>query len=77
MADPIRTHSRADANPAAKLLTLGCNDGRYRKPEPDECGGMMKISYFPGGNPEAVVPAVDFGAAPCGGGGGGVLMIAG
>jgi hypothetical protein len=33
----------------------------------------MKMSYFPGGNPE---PAVVFGASPCGGGGGGALIIA-
>lgn len=31
----------------------------------------MNISYFPGGRPEAVEPAVDLGASPWGGGGGG------
>jgi hypothetical protein len=43
-ADPTTTRIKALAKPAAKLLTLGLRDGRYRKPEPAECGGMMKIS---------------------------------
>jgi hypothetical protein len=51
-AEPITTSMRAEAKPAAKLLTFGFSEGRYRKPEPDECGGIMKISYLPGGNPE-------------------------
>jgi hypothetical protein len=51
-AEPITTSTRADAKPAAKLLALGFRDGRYRKPDPEECGGIMKISYFPGGKPE-------------------------
>lgn len=66
-ADVTATSMRADAKPAAKLLTLGFSDGRYRKPEPEECGGMMKMSYFPGGSPD------DLGASPWGGGGGGFI----
>lgn len=77
-AETSKRHTIPEAKPAAKLLTFGFSDGRYRKPEPDECGGIMKISYFPGGKPEDVVPAVDFGASPCGGGGGGgPLIVAG
>ena len=60
---------RAEAKPAAKLLTFGFSEGRYRKPEPDECGGIMKMSYFPGGNPDP------FGCSPCGGGGGGFIVV--
>jgi hypothetical protein len=56
--DPIATSMRAEAKPAAKLLTLGCNDGRYRKPDPDEWGGIMKMSYLPGGKPD------DLGTSP-------------
>jgi hypothetical protein len=48
----------AEAKPAAKLLTFGLNDGRYRKPLPEECGGIIKISYLPGGKPE------DLGTSP-------------
>lgn len=71
---PITTSTRADAKPAAKLLTLGFSDGRYRKPEPAECGGMMNMSYLPGGRfvPEFVV----FGFSPWGGGGGGAPLMA-
>ena len=43
------TKTRAEAKPAAKLLTLGLREGKYRKPEPEEWGGMMKMSYLPGG----------------------------
>jgi hypothetical protein len=68
-AEHIATSMSADANPAAKLLTFGFSDGRYRKPDPEECGGIMKMSYFPGGKPE------DLGTSPCGGGGGGALFI--
>ena len=35
---------KAVAAPAMKLFICGRSDGRYRKPDPDECGGMMKIS---------------------------------
>jgi hypothetical protein len=38
------THISAEAKPATKLLTFGCIDGRYRKPEPDECWGMTNMS---------------------------------
>jgi hypothetical protein len=67
---PRTTRIRADAKPATKLLTLGWSDGRYRKPEPAECSGMTKMSYFPGGSPE------DLGTPPWGGGGGGVSIEA-
>jgi hypothetical protein len=70
-AEPMTTSMSADANPAAKLLVFGFIDGRYRKPEPEECGGMMKMSYLPGGRPE------DFGLSPWGGGGGGAFMVEG
>jgi hypothetical protein len=30
--------------PAMKLFSCGRNDGKYKKPDPDECGGMMKMS---------------------------------
>jgi hypothetical protein len=60
---------RAEAKPAAKLLTFGCKDGRYRNPDPEECGGIMKMSYFPGGKPE------DLGTSPWGGGGGGFIVV--
>merc|ERR1711964_165010 len=68
-ADPITTSISADANPAAKLLTFGFSEGRYRKPDPAECSGMMNISYFPFGRPEVL------GFSPCGGGGGGFMMV--
>lgn len=63
------THARALAKPATKLLIFGCSDGRYRNPDPAECSGMMKMSYFPLGRlgPEEVV----LGLSPWGGGGGG------
>jgi hypothetical protein len=57
-AEPMTTSRSADANPAAKLLVFGFIDGRYRKPEPEACGGIIKMSYFPGGRPE------DFGFSP-------------
>lgn len=63
------TIMRAEAKPAKKLLTLGFNDGRYRKPAPAECSGITNISYLPGGRPD------DLGASPCGGGGGGALIF--
>lgn len=63
----------AEAKPATKLLMFGLRDGRYRKPEPAECSGIMKMSYLPGGRP---LPAVVLGASPCGGGGGGASAIA-
>jgi hypothetical protein len=62
---PTTTSIRAEANPAIKLLAFGCSDGRYRNPDPAECSGITKMSYFPGGSPE------DLGTPPCGGGGGG------
>lgn len=65
------TKTNADAKPAAKLLAFGLSDGRYRKPDPAECGGMMKTSYFPGGRFVCEV----FGFPPCGGGGGGAPFI--
>jgi hypothetical protein len=65
---PTTTNIRADANPATKLLTFGCSDGRYRKPEPAECSGMTKMSYFPGGRPPE---PWGLGTSPWGGGGGG------
>jgi hypothetical protein len=42
--EPNAQSMRAEANPAAKLLTFGFNDGRYRNPDPEECGGIMKMS---------------------------------
>lgn len=71
MLCPSTTSTRAEAKPAAKLLTFGLSDGRYKNPEPEECGGMIKISYLPGGRFELVV----FGFSPCGGGGGGGPLI--
>jgi len=71
---PSATRKRAEAKPAMKLLMLGLSDGRYKKPEPAECSGIMKTSYFPGGSPP---PAVVLGASPCGGGGGGALIVGG
>ena len=65
---------RADANPATKLLMFGRNEGKYKNPEPAECSGITKISYFPGGRPP------DLGAPPwppCGGGGGGWSFMTG
>lgn len=44
---------------------FGFSEGRYRKPDPAECSGMMKMSYLPFGRPD------DLGFWPCGGGGGG------
>jgi hypothetical protein len=32
------------AAPAIKLFTCGRREGRYKKPEPEEWGGIMKIS---------------------------------
>jgi len=55
---PIVNIADAQANPAMKLLRFGFKDGRYRKPEPAEWGGMMKMSYLPGGSPD------DFGTSP-------------
>jgi hypothetical protein len=49
---PRTTSISAVANPATKLFMFGCKDGRYKKPEPAECSGMTKMSYFPGGSPE-------------------------
>jgi hypothetical protein len=49
---PRTTRINAEAKPAAKLLTLGLMDGRYKNPEPEECSGMTKMSYLPGGKPE-------------------------
>lgn len=67
---PTTTNISADANPATKLLTFGCKEGRYRKPEPAECSGITKMSYFPGGRPPDPAPE-DLGISPWGGGGGG------
>lgn len=66
--------SRAEAKPAMKLLVLVRREGRYRKPEPAECSGMTKMSYFPVGSPDPP-PAVVLGASPWGGGGGGGAAI--
>jgi hypothetical protein len=40
----IQQAKKALAAPAMKLFICGRRDGRYRNPEPDECGGMMKMS---------------------------------
>jgi hypothetical protein len=32
------------ATPAIKLLVCGLREGRYKKPLPAECGGMIKMS---------------------------------
>lgn len=68
---PSTTSTKAEAKPAAKLLTFGWSDGRYRKPEPDECGGIINMSYLPGGR----FVFAGFGFSPCGGGGGGPLIV--
>jgi hypothetical protein len=34
----------AEAAPAMKLFRCGVREGRYRKPEPDEWGGIMNMS---------------------------------
>lgn len=65
----MNTTASVVTTPAMKLFHWGLRDGRYRNPEPAECSGMMKISYFPVGRPEP--PAVVLGFSPCGGGGGG------
>lgn len=62
------TKTRALANPAAKLFKFGRRDGRYKKPDPDEWGGIMNMSYLPGGRLELFVGR---GVLPWGGGGGG------
>ena len=69
MLCPRTTTNSAEANPAAKLLIFGFSEGRYKKPEPEECGGMMNMSYFPGGR--LPFELVVRGFSPCGGGGGG------
>jgi len=51
MADVNATSMSAEAKPAAKLLTFGFSDGRYRKPPPEEWSGIIKMSNLPGGNP--------------------------
>jgi hypothetical protein len=38
------TAKRVHATPARKLLRWGWREGRYKKPEPAECGGIMKMS---------------------------------
>ena len=42
--DHSRTTKRVLTEPAIKLFRWHCKDGRYRNPEPEECGGIMKIS---------------------------------
>lgn len=58
---PRTTNTRAVAKPATKLLVLVRSEGRYRKPAPAECSGIMKTSYLPGGRPPL---RVVFGFAP-------------
>jgi hypothetical protein len=69
----MMTTARVLTTPAMKLFHCGLSDGRYRNPDPAECSGMMKTSYFPGGRPEP--PAVVLGFSPCGGGGGGGWLM--
>lgn len=42
--DQIPTANIVQPTPARKLFRCVCSDGRYRNPEPEECGGIMKIS---------------------------------
>ena len=38
------TANKVHTTPAKKLFLLVCNDGKYMKPPPDECGGTTNMS---------------------------------